>query len=84
MFLESGACSGTAGGDKKQYLQLEIPDPKELPFDHHDIKVYIDTLFLEGILQPVSHEYSENLSNPGLASVCWLTAKETDHVAYPN
>lgn len=30
-------------------------DPDELPFDHPDIRAYLDTFFLEGLLQPVDH-----------------------------
>ena len=33
---------------------LKFPGPMILPFDHQDIKVYIDTLFVEGKLAPVS------------------------------
>src|SRR5262249_28667670 len=29
--------------------------PVDLPFDHSDVRVYIDTLFLEGSLHPVAH-----------------------------
>jgi len=32
---------------------LKYPGPDYLPFDHQDIKVYIDNLFLEGKLTPV-------------------------------
>lgn len=32
---------------------LSVPGPVDLPFDHSDIKVYIDNLFLEGLLRPV-------------------------------
>ena len=32
---------------------LKYPGPEHLPFDHHDIKIYIDNLFLEGKLTPV-------------------------------
>ena len=32
---------------------FRYPDPDHLPFDHQDIKVYIDNLFLEGKLTPV-------------------------------
>ncbi len=32
---------------------LKYPGPDLLPFDHQDIKVYIDNLFLEGKLTPV-------------------------------
>lgn len=33
-----------------------------LPFDHPDVRVYIDNLFLEGILQPVAHDQSHELA----------------------
>ena len=33
--------------------QVRYPGPDHLPFDHQDIKVYIDNLFLEGKLTPV-------------------------------
>ena len=33
---------------------LKYPGPDHLPFDHQDIKVYIDNLFLEGKLTPVA------------------------------
>lgn len=32
---------------------LKYPGPDHLPFDHQDIKVYIDNLFLEGKLTPI-------------------------------
>jgi hypothetical protein len=32
---------------------LKYPGPDLLPFNHHDIKVYIDNLFVEGKLAPV-------------------------------
>lgn len=40
-------------------LDLIFPGPATLPFDHHDIKVYIDNLFLEGKLRPVKVEHVE-------------------------
>ena len=35
------------------YFDLKYSGPDHLPFDHQDIRVYIDTLFLEGKLTPV-------------------------------
>jgi hypothetical protein len=34
---------------------LQIPGPVQLPFDHPDIRIYVDNLFLEGHLRPVDH-----------------------------
>jgi len=36
--------------------------PHFLPFDHHDIRVYIDNLFVEGLLHSVSHDHADALS----------------------
>ncbi len=41
---------------------FSVQGPSDLPFEHHDIRIYIDTLFLEGFLQPVSHENAETLA----------------------
>ena len=41
---------------------LTFDGPIDLPFDHQDIRVYIDNLFLEGFLQPILHEYFDVLS----------------------
>lgn len=34
---------------------LKYSGPSTIPFDHEDVKVYIDTLFLDGLLQPVAY-----------------------------
>ena len=39
-------------GEASQY-GLRYPGPEHLPFEHQDIRVYIDNLFLEGKLTPV-------------------------------
>ena len=39
----------------------------DLPFDHVDVRVYIDNLFLEGFLEAVPHEQAESLSTSWLA-----------------
>jgi hypothetical protein len=31
-----------------------IPGPLDLPFDHDDVRVYMDNLFVEGVLQPTA------------------------------
>ena len=38
-----------------------------MPFDHHDVRIYIDNLFLEGLLQPVPHEQSQALAKTWVA-----------------
>ena len=41
---------------------LKYPGPEHLPFDHQDIRVYIDNLFLEGKLTPVAAEGLETVA----------------------
>jgi len=36
--------------------------PADLPFGHDDVRVYIDNLFLEGMLHPVEHDNAKNLA----------------------
>ena len=40
---------------------LALEGPADLPFDHDDVRVYIDNLFLEGMLSAVPHEASDAL-----------------------
>ena len=40
---------------------LELEGPADLPFDHDDVRVYVDNLFVEGMLSPVSHEANDAL-----------------------
>ena len=46
---------------------LEYSGPQDLPFGHDDIRVYIDSLFLEGLLQAVPHDQAGSLSKTWLA-----------------
>ena len=52
-------------GNTKEGLQdvatvfgLAMEGPAELPFDHDDVRIYIDNLFVEGMLSPVLHRSS--------------------------
>ena len=47
-----GSSTNYVREDSPEY-GLQYPGPDRLPFDHEDIKVYIDNLFLEGKLSPV-------------------------------
>ncbi len=50
------ACDAQAGG-------LQYSGPLDLPFDHDDVRVYIDNLFLEGLLHSVSHDNAGDLTS---------------------
>lgn len=60
IFLDCAANSGIR--DEGKPFALTMEGPVDLPFDHDDIRVYIDNLFIEGLLRPVSHEYAHTLS----------------------
>ncbi|HUS84504.1 MAG TPA: BREX-3 system phosphatase PglZ [Anaerolineales bacterium] len=62
-FLErvATADASKAREDETPY-GLEFDGPTDLPFDHDDVRVYIDNLFVEGILKPVTHENPASLS----------------------
>ncbi|MCU0918300.1 MAG: BREX-3 system phosphatase PglZ [Planctomycetes bacterium] len=63
IFLDREAAKEASGvrEDEKPY-GLSIEGPVELPFEHHDIRVYVDNLFVEGLLQSVPHEHADALS----------------------
>ena len=52
LFLSRLGSAHRVREDSPEY-GLKYPGPDRLPFDHQDIKVYIDNLFLEGKLTPV-------------------------------
>lgn len=52
LFLSRLGSANQVREDSPEY-GLKYPGPDCLPFDHQDIKVYIDNLFLEGKLTPV-------------------------------
>lgn len=52
LFLSGIGSVNQVREDSSEY-GLKYPGPDRLPFDHQDIKVYIDNLFLEGKLTPV-------------------------------
>ncbi len=57
--LAEGDVNGIRDG-KKPY-GLKLSGPLDLPFDHDDIRIYIDNFFLEGLLHPVSHPHTDKL-----------------------
>ena len=52
LFLSRLGSTNQVREDSSEYA-LKYPGPDHLPFDHQDIKVYIDNLFLEGKLTPI-------------------------------
>jgi PglZ domain-containing protein len=63
IFLDRGVAKGASGvHEAKKLYSLVIKGPVDLPFDHHDIRVYLDNLFVEGLLHSVSHDAADTLS----------------------
>ena len=62
VFLDHMAAAGAPSVKEQKPYILTIDGPPSLPFDHHDIRVYLDNLFLEGLLQPSSHDRADALS----------------------
>lgn len=63
IFLDREAAKGASGvRESNESYGLAISGPIDLPFDHHDIRVYIDNLFVEGLLRSVSHDHANILS----------------------
>lgn len=54
--------------EKELTDNLKYPGPPNIPFDHDDIRIYIDNLFLEGMLHPVQHPKSDMLSKMWVVS----------------
>lgn len=63
IFLDRQAVGADAVCEPVDIYGMEFRGPSEIPFDHHDVRVYIDNLFLEGVLQPVSHPRADKLAD---------------------
>ena len=49
--------------EDKAVYGLQYSGPLDLPFDHDDVRVYIDNMFLEGLLHPVSLDNVDDLTS---------------------
>ncbi|MFC2167767.1 BREX-3 system phosphatase PglZ [Acidobacteriota bacterium] len=58
---------GTEVSENQELYNFEFSGPPDLPFEHDDIRIYVDNLFLEGILQAVPHKHAEALLNTWLS-----------------
>ena len=63
LFLDRLAGNNAGDGlrDASGASGLALEGPPDLPFDHDDVRVYIDNLFLEGMLSAVPHEAGDAL-----------------------
>ena len=54
-------------GEAAESYQLKFPGPPVLPFDHSDIRVYVDSLFLEGLLEAIPFKQADAFVNSWIA-----------------
>lgn len=52
----------------RRHRNLAYSGPIDLPFDHDDVRVYIDNLFMEGFLRPVAHEVADSFAGTWIAA----------------
>ena len=62
VFLDQAAGSDSYGSNAEAGRSLSFSGPALLPFDHPDIRVYIDNMFVEGHLQAVQHPSANDFS----------------------
>ncbi len=55
IFIDREASRPVAVREGPERYGLAFHGPAEIPFEHADVRVYIDNLFLEGALRPISH-----------------------------
>jgi hypothetical protein len=60
---QQNSALGSNAHDKKPPPYCTYPDPRLLPFDHPEIRAYIEQLFAEGQLFAVAHENAEYFAN---------------------
>ena len=71
IFLERLTSGPAAVRETTPGYAAAFSGPAELPFDHPDVRVYVDNLFLEGALRPTAHprgrEVAESWALAGVA-----------------
>ena len=64
IFLDRLTSGPAAVRETRQGWAPAFSGPAELPFDHPDVRVYADNLFLEGALRPVAHPRGREVAEP--------------------
>ena len=54
LFVQRWRANGEGVAEPRETYGVRIPGPTDLPFEHDDVRVYIDSLFLEGVLTPTA------------------------------
>ena len=79
VFLDRSAQSELAVSEDARHYALRYPGPAHLPFDHDDVRAYVDSLFLERQLRAVPHRRAASLSETWVA-VGLRTNEATDEL----
>ncbi|OBW63499.1 MAG: hypothetical protein A9183_07195 [Dehalococcoides mccartyi] len=53
IFIDSIVSEANSTHENRKGFTTKIEGPSLLPFEHMDVRVYIDDLFMEGLLQPI-------------------------------
>ncbi len=61
--VRSAACEVREPRESSQYAPHTTHSSWDLPFDHDDVRVYIDNLFIKGLLHSVSHDNAGDLTS---------------------
>ena len=64
IFLDRPTSGSVALLDAAEDYGLAFPGPARIPFDHRDVRIYVDNLFLEGLLRPVAHPRGPEAAEP--------------------
>ena len=49
--------------EERPAWRLRFDGPAELPFEHEDVRVYLDNMFFEGLLKPIPHHRAPALAD---------------------
>ena len=67
VFLDRSAQSESDVSEDVGHYALTYPGPIHLPFDHDDVRAYVDSLFLERQLRAIPHGQAASLSETWVA-----------------
>ncbi len=79
VFLDRLAGAEQAMRDVTASRKLVLPGPRDLPFEHNDVRVYVDSLFFEGLLEPVAHGDASALARSWAVAGVRVDAREDQH-----
>ena len=76
-FLDRVAAGDVKVREDASTYGMEFEGPVDLPFDHDDVRVFIDTLFVDGVLRPVAHDRANALAGKWVSIGIAKTAEES-------